>query len=230
MDRRNFTKFALSGLAFSFLSDSMGRAALSTTGPQSLNPAPVPAAPTSSVPATPRAIAQMPYADLLERAKAALDRHADAFALRDRLAIVDFDAPSKNPRMHIVDLIGGQTSSYLVSHGRGSDPAHSGWLHSFSNEFNSLASSSGAFKTGDMYFGQHGRSMRLLGLDPQNNNAESRAIVIHGADYVSEDHVAAWGKCGRSEGCFAVAPHIVPQVLGLLGPGRMLYADKIGNS
>lgn len=227
MDRRNFTKFALSGLAFSFLSDSMGRAALSPTGPEPLSAAPVPPPPT--VPATPAAVAQKPYAALLERARAALDRHADVFALRDRLAIVDFDAPSKNPRMHIVDLIGGQTSSYLVSHGRGSDPEHSGWLHSFSNEFNSLASSSGAFKTGDMYFGQHGRSMRLLGLDPQNNNAESRAIVVHGADYVSEDHVAAWGKCGRSEGCFAVAPHIVPQVLGLLGPGRMLYADKIGN-
>ena len=132
--------------------------------------------------------------------------------------------------MHIVDLIGGQTSSYLVSHGRGSDPAHSGWLHSFSNEPNSLASSQGAFKTGDMYFGQHGRSMRLIGLDPQNNNAEARAIVIHGADYVSEDHVAAWGKCGRSEGCFAVAPHIVPQVLGMMGPGRMLYADKLGTA
>lgn len=227
MDRRNFTKFALSGLAFSFLSDSMGRAALSSTGPEPLSPAPVPPPPT--VPATPRAVAQKPYAALLERARAALDHHADAFALRDRLAIVDFDAPSKNPRMHIVDLIGGQTSSYLVSHGRGSDPEHSGWLRSFSNEFNSLASSSGAFKTGDMYFGQHGRSMRLLGLDPQNNNAEPRAIVIHGADYVSEDHIATWGKCGRSEGCFAVAPHIVPQVLGMLGPGRMLYADKIGN-
>ncbi|CAM8651030.1 MULTISPECIES: murein L,D-transpeptidase catalytic domain family protein [Sphingobium] len=227
MDRRNFTKFALSGLAFSFLSDSIGRAALSSTGPEPISPAAVPPAPT--VPATPRTVAQKPYSALLERARAALDRHANAFALRDRLAIVDFDAPSKNPRMHIVDLIGGQTSSYLVSHGRGSDPEHSGWLHSFSNEFNSLASSSGAFKTGEMYFGQHGRSMRLLGLDPQNNNAEPRAIVIHGADYVSEDHVAAWGKCGRSEGCFAVAPHLVPQVLGMLGPGRMLYADKIGN-
>lgn len=224
MDRRNFTKFALSGLAFSFLSDSMGRAALPVTGPEPVTPASVP-----TVPATPRAVAQQPYAALLERARAALDNHAHHFELRDRLAIVDYDAPSKNPRMHIVDLIGGQTSSYLGSHGRGSDPAHSGWLHSFSNEFNSLASSSGAFKTGDTYFGQHGRSMRLLGLDAQNSNAESRAIVVHGADYVSEDHVAAWGKCGRSEGCFAVAPHIVPQVLGLLGPGRMLYADKIGN-
>ncbi|HUD92060.1 murein L,D-transpeptidase catalytic domain family protein [Sphingobium sp.] len=223
MDRRNFTKFALSGLAFSFLSDSMGRAALPATGASGFQPAS-----RAPVPATPRPVPQKPYAALLERAKAALDDHAHHFTLRDRVAIVDFDAPSKEARMHVVDLIGGQSSSYLVSHGRGSDPGHSGWLHSFSNDFNSLASSQGAFKTGDMYFGQHGRSMRLIGLDAQNNNAESRAIVIHGADYVTEDHVAAWGKCGRSEGCFAVAPHIVPQVLGLLGPGRMLYADKIG--
>ncbi len=225
MDRRNFTKFALSGLAFSFLSDSMGRAALPTV-PQPVSPVPVPSAP--AVPPTPSAFANQPYAALLERAKAALDGHAHAFTLRDRMAIVDFDAPSKDMRMHIVDLIGGQSSSYLVSHGRGSDPAHSGFLHSFSNEPNSLASSQGAFKTGDIYVGQHGRSMRLMGLDPHNNNAEARAIVVHGADYVSEDHVAAWGKCGRSEGCFAVAPHLVPQVLGLLGSGRMLYADKIG--
>ncbi|WP_298396743.1 murein L,D-transpeptidase catalytic domain family protein [Sphingobium sp.] len=226
MDRRNFTKFALSGLAFSFLSDSMGRAALPTdSGLIGAEPAKL-----APVPATPRVVAEKPYAPLLERAKAALDNHAHHFELRDRVAIVDFDAPSKDMRMHIVDLIGGQTSSYLVSHGRGSDPGHSGWLHSFSNEPNSLASSQGAFRTGDIYVGQHGRSMRLIGLDPQNNNAEARAIVVHGADYVSEDHVASWGKCGRSEGCFAVAPHLVPQVLALLGPGRMLYADKLGTA
>ncbi|ETI59027.1 twin-arginine translocation pathway signal protein [Sphingobium sp. C100] len=222
MDRRNFTKFALSGLAFSFLTDSMGRAALPTQ-PQPATPVPVPPAPAPAPP-------QPKYAALLDRAKAALDHHADAFTLRDRVALVDFDAPSKDLRMHVVDLVGGQANSYLVSHGRGSDPAHSGWLHSFSNEFNSLASCRGAFRTEAEYVGQHGRSMRLTGLDPQNDNAEARAIVIHGADYVSEDHVATWGKCGRSEGCFAVAPHIVPQLLGLLGQGRMLFAGKIGSA
>lgn len=216
MDRRNFTKFAASGLAFSFLSDSIGRAAVPVM------PAPVPATPVV------QPVAAKPYASLLERAKTALDRHGDAFTLRDRVAIADFNAPSRDLRFHIVDLIGGQSSSYLVAHGRGSDPAHSGWLHSFSNEPNSLASSSGAFKTGEQYIGQHGRAMRLIGLDPQNNNAEPRAIVVHGADYVGEDHIAAWGKCGRSEGCFAVAPHMLPQLLGLLGSGRLLYADKIG--
>ncbi len=221
MDRRNFTKFALSGLAFSFLSDSMGRAAPPVM-PQPAAPFSVP--PVAAAPArpTPR------YAALLDRARAALDQHGSAFPLRDRVGIVDFDAPSKDMRMHIVDLVSGQANSYLVSHGRGSDPGHSGWLHSFSNEFNSLASCRGAFRTEAEYVGQHGRSMRLAGLDPQNNNAEARAIVVHGADYVTEDHVATWGKCGRSEGCFAVAPHLVPQVLGLLGQGRLLYSGKLG--
>jgi len=224
MDRRSFTKLALSGLAFSFLADSAGRAALTGT-PQPA--APVPPRPTPH-PVTP--LAKQPYAQLLDRAKAALDEHSHMFALRDRVALADFNAPSRELRFHIVDLVGGHSSSYLVAHGRGSDPAHSGWLQTFSNEPNSLASSAGAYKTGEIYEGQHGRAMRLAGLDPQNNNAELRAIVVHGADYVSEDHIATWGKIGRSEGCFAVARHMLPQLLGLLGPGRMVYANKLGSA
>lgn len=221
MDRRSFTKLALSGLAFSFLADSAGRAAMPAfSGPApSFPPAPKP------VPAGP--LANKPYAKLLDRAKAALDEHGPMFQLRDRVALADFNAPSRELRFHIVDLMGGHSSSYLVAHGRGSDPGHSGWLQSFSNVPNSLASSAGAYKTGEIYEGQHGRAMRLMGLDPENNNAEMRAIVIHGADYVSEDHIATWGKIGRSEGCFAVAQHMLPQLLGLLGPGRMVYANKL---
>ena len=221
MDRRSFTKLALSGLAFSFLADSAGRAAL-TGVPQPSAPLPPPPTPP---PVRPQAM--QPYANVLDRAKAALDQHSHMFALRDRVALADFDAPSRELRFHIVDLVGGHSSSYLVAHGRGSDPAHSGWLQTFSNEPNSLASSAGAYKTGEIYEGQHGRAMRLTGLDPQNNNAEMRAIVVHGADYVSEDHIATWGKIGRSEGCFAVARHMLPQLLGLLGPGRMVYANKL---
>lgn len=222
MDRRSFTKLALSGLAFSFLADSAGRAELLAVPRPSLPPTPMP------LPAGP--LANQPYAQLLDRAKAALDRHGHMFELRDRVALADFNAPSRELRFHIVDLMGGHASSYLVAHGRGSDPDHSGWLQSFSNEPNSLASSAGAYKTGEIYEGQHGRAMRLTGLDPQNDNAEMRAIVIHGADYVSEDHIATWGKVGRSEGCFAVARHMLPQLLGLLGQGRMLYANKLNSS
>lgn len=164
---------------------------------------------------------------LLARAKASLDSHRSSFALRDRVGIADFSRPSRELRFHIVDLMGGTVSSYLVAHGRGSDPDHSGWLERFSNEPNSLASSSGAYITGEFYNGSHGQAMRLKGLDPANNNAEPRAIVIHGAPYVSENQIETWGKIGRSEGCFAVAQHMLPQVIGLLGSGRMLYSDKV---
>ncbi len=215
MDRRQFTKLALTGMGMALFPETLGRAAVPATA------TPFPAAPGAA------SLARKPYAPLLERAKAALDRHSASFALRDRVALADFSVASKELRFHIVDLIGGQTSSYLVSHGRGSDPDHSGWLQRFSNVPDSLASSHGAYKTGEIYDGQHGRAMRLAGLDPENNNAEARAIVIHGADYVSENHIATWGKIGRSEGCFAVARHMLPQLLGLLGPGRMLYADKL---
>ena len=166
------------------------------------------------------------HAALLERAKAALDREP-SIVLRDRIAVADYARHSRELRFHISDLLSGQSWSYLVAHGRGSDPDHSGFLQHFSNEEGSLASSAGAYRTGEMYEGQHGQSMRLAGLDATNDRAEPRAIVMHSAPYVTEDHIATWGKVGRSEGCFVVAPHRLGEVLALLGQGRLLYADKV---
>ena len=168
------------------------------------------------------------FVTMLDRARAALDAKIASFALRDRIAVADYAVHSRELRFHIVDLIGGQSWSYLVAHGKGSDPEHSGMLQRFSNDLGSNATSQGAYRTGDIYEGVHGQSMRLIGLDATDDAAEARAIVIHGADYVSENHIATWGKCGRSEGCFAVPPHRLSEVLALLGPGRMVYADKVG--
>lgn len=215
MDRRHFATLALTGLGLSALPRALAQA----TSADGF------ALPTPSAPKPKALLAK--HAPLLDRARAALDRHKAAVPLRDRVALADFSAASRDLRFHIVDLIGGQWNSYLVAHGKGSDPEHSGWLQRFSNDYGSLATSDGAYLTGQMYEGVHGQSMRLIGLDPDNNNAEPRAIVVHGADYVSEDHIATWGKVGRSEGCFAVARHMLPQVLGLLGPNRMIYADKL---
>ena len=167
------------------------------------------------------------FGALLDRAKAALDTHAALFQLRDRIALADYAQHSRDLRFHIVDLPGAQIWSYLVAHGKGSDPDHSGRLQWFSNLDASNATSQGSYRTGEIYEGVHGQSMRLTGLDPTDDAAERRAIVIHGADYVSENHIAQWGKCGRSEGCFAVTPHRLPEVLALLGPGRLLFADKV---
>ena len=146
---------------------------------------------------------------------------------RDVIGVVDFDAPSSTQRFHIVSLIDGRSTSYLVAHGRGSDPNHAGWLQRFSNDPGSEASSNGAFRTAPTYEGHHGLSRRVFGLDPTNSNAEPRAIVIHAASYVSLAILAATGKLGRSEGCFAVAPDKRDEVLARLGEGRLIYADKI---
>ena len=164
-------------------------------------------------------------AALLGRAKAALDRNKRRVTLRDRVMLADFAQHSSLPRFHLVDLVQGWTRSYLVAHGKGSDPEHSGYLQRFSNEVGSLATSSGAYVTGAIYEGQHGSAMRLQGLDATNSNAEDRAIVIHTARYVGQRQIEAFGKLGRSDGCFVVAPDVLPVVLGLLGPWRLLYAD-----
>ena len=165
--------------------------------------------------------------DLFCRALTALDRHRGAVAKRDLIAIADFSAPSSVPRFHLVNTVSGRATSLLVAHGRGSDPAHTGWLSRFSNQDGSQASSSGAFLTGDTYYGKHGHSRRLIGLDPTNTNAEVRGIVVHSAWYVSPDLVRERGKIGRSEGCFAVAESDLDQVMSRLGAGRMIYADKV---
>jgi len=164
---------------------------------------------------------------LLPQARAALDRHAGLIASRDLIGLVDFSAPSKAARFYLADVLDGQVvSTHLVAHGRGSDPANSGWVERLSNSPGSNASCEGAFLTGVEYYGEHGRSRRLIGLDPGNDMAESRAIVIHAAGYVSRDMAVNQGRVGRSQGCFAVSKAEIADVLELLGPGRLLFAVK----
>lgn len=163
---------------------------------------------------------------LLGRAKAALDRHSKRILLRDRIGIADFGKHSSFRRFHLVDLAAGTARSFFVAHGKGSDPEHSGWLQSFSNVHGSLATSAGAYQTGNLYEGKYGRSIRLWGLEPSNSNALDRAIVMHEAAYATEAHIGRWGKLGRSDGCFVLPSASLDQVLGLLGPWRLLYADR----
>ena len=164
--------------------------------------------------------------ELVQRALAALDMHRDRIPFRDIVGIADFSVPSRTPRFHLLSVADGSVTSHLVAHGRGSDPEHTGWLERFSNQPHSYATSAGAYRTGDFYFGGHGHSMRLEGLDPTNSNAASREIVVHGAWYVSEQMVGEHGMLGRSEGCFAVASSSLEEILNRLGPGRLIYADR----
>jgi hypothetical protein len=164
---------------------------------------------------------------MVRRALAALERHGNAISHRDVIGIADFSLPSSAPRFHLLNLADGRMRSHLVAHGRGSDPAHTGWLQRFSNEPRSQATSAGAFRTDRIYAGEHGESMRLEGLDESNSNAASRAIVVHGAWYVSEEMAQQHRVLGRSEGCFALAQSSIQEVLSMLGSGRLIYADKI---
>jgi hypothetical protein len=164
---------------------------------------------------------------LMARAKLALATHRSRIAYTDVIAITDFSRASRDPRFYLVDMNSGMINSFLVAHGRGSDPAHSGWLEHFSNERGSYASSSGTYLTNDIYQGKYGRSLRLMGLDATNSNALDRAIVVHSAWYAEPKVAEQTGKLGRSEGCFTLPEASLQYVLSQLGPGRMIYADKI---
>ena len=164
---------------------------------------------------------------LVDAARRGLERVGARATLRDVVGVADFSQPSRAPRFHLVDMASGRVETLLVAHGRGSDPEHTGWLSRFSNAPGSAATSDGDYITGEYYVGHHGRSMRLAGLDASNCNAEAREIVVHSAWYVGPEVVREHGVLGRSEGCFAVSDADLPQVLGRLGPGRLLIASKL---
>jgi hypothetical protein len=170
-----------------------------------------------------------PYIDpkLKARALVALAANRGRIPHDDVIGIADFNRPSREPRFFIMDLRSGMVTQHLCAHGRGSDPGHSGWLEYFSNSVGSEATSNGAYVTGDAYFGKYGHSMRLYGLDHTNNNAETRAIVIHSAWYAEPRVVEEYGKLGRSEGCFALPGISHAEAMTRLGSGRLLYADKV---
>lgn len=182
---------------------------------------------TDAMPARAITSARVVRPELMRRALTALGRHADAVKHHDRIAVVDFTAPSSQARFHIVDVTSGESTSYLVAHGSGSDPSHTGWLQRFSNEPNSMASCEGAFLASDYYVGHHGRSQRLVGLDATNNNALGRAIVVHSAWYSNPEMLRTHGMLGRSQGCFAVGEGDLQRVFDRLGEGRMIYSAKV---
>jgi hypothetical protein len=56
-----------------------------------------------------------------------------------------------------------------------------------------------------------------------NDNARSRGIVIHGANYVNEKFVNGNGVIGRSWGCPSVSKKISREIIDLLKEGSLLY-------
>lgn len=217
MNRRHFVGAAIAmsaGASTALLAKS---APVVRRTPSPLLPQRVPAAPKQ---------AQMP--PLLQKAMASLDSHARYIPYRDRIGLVDFSLPSRERRFQLIDVASGRVvDEMLVAHGKGSDMANTGFVQRFSNVPGSDASSRGAYCTANRYYGKHGASQRLIGLDPTNNAALERAIVIHAASYVDPGIADARGRIGRSWGCFALNDAEVRPTMDWLGEGRLIYADKL---
>ena len=180
--------------------------------------------------------------DLLEREFAAAAPHANpaaidvatramACAMRTHLveqprtlSLIDYSLPSSQPRLWVFDVAQHRLLfEELVAHGRnsgGEGPA----LH-FSNVDGSLMSSLGVFRTSDTYTGHNGYSLRLEGLDSGfNDHALQRAVVIHGAWYVSPEMAKSQGRIGRSWGCPAVRPTIARELIDAIRGGSLVVA------
>lgn len=140
---------------------------------------------------------------------------------RNFVTIIDYSQPSTSKRMYIFDLRNGRVKRELVAHGRGSGASN--YATRFSNLSGSNQSSLGFFLTAETYVGKHGRSMRLDGLQPSNSLARARTIVVHAANYVSESFARTRGRLGLSQGCPAVAPNVIREVLETAN-GSLFYA------
>lgn len=139
------------------------------------------------------------------------------------LAVIDYSLPSTQPRLWVFDLTRNRLLfQELVAHGRNTGER---LAQRFSNVEGSRMSSIGLFQTAETYYGSNGYSLRLRGLDPGfNDNALSRAIVMHGAPYVSQAIAERLGRLGRSWGCPAVRPEVARTVIDTLKGGALLFA------
>ena len=157
--------------------------------------------------------------EALDRAFDYLDQHPDTVANKNYLTIIDFTQPSTVKRGHVINLQSGEVENLLVAHARntGVDRAEH-----FSNVVGSNKSSLGIYLAGELYQGKHGLSMRLDGMEPTNSNARKRAIVMHGADYVSPKVIDQQGRLGRSLGCPALEMGVIERIVKQLNGKSVL--------
>lgn len=164
--------------------------------------------------------------DIFELALKAFDNaRSSGLTTKTVYTIVDFRMHSKEKRLWTVDLATGELLfNEVTTHGRHSDLDHNGYLDSVSNVPRSKQSSVGLYKTAEVYTGDHGRSMRLDGLEEGfNDNARSRAIVVHGADYAGETFIQKHGKAGRSLGCPAVPNDVSDDLIAAIKDGSLVF-------
>ena len=142
------------------------------------------------------------------------------------LTVIDYSRHSKHKRLWTINLSTQKLVFHeWVSHGVGSDPDKNGQMDKAGNTSNSNMTSLGLFKTSETYYGKHGYSLRLDGLEKGfNDQARERAIVIHQADYMTSSFIKIRGRAGLSHGCPAVSPRISEQLITTLKEGSLIFA------
>lgn len=135
--------------------------------------------------------------------------------------VIDYSKPSSEPRLFLLNFTNGHVDKYFVAHGvnTGENEAEK-----FSNIPDSKKTSLGFYLTGGTYQGSHGESLYLYGLEQSNDRAFERAIVMHGASYVSMNFLEKYGRMGRSWGCPAVSEAIIKKLIPLVKEGAVIYA------
>lgn len=138
------------------------------------------------------------------------------------LTLVDFSLSANSKRMWVIDMSTNTILfNSLVAHGRNTGEE---FANAFSNTSESYKSSLGFYATGEIYNGKHGMSLKLDGLEKGvNDNARNRAVVIHGADYVSESFIRAHSRLGRSLGCPAIPVELTASIINTIKDKSCLY-------
>ena len=139
------------------------------------------------------------------------------------LTVIDYSLPSTARRLWVIDIARRRVLfNELVAHGANSGDTYA---FAFSNRVGSRQSSIGVFRTDETYYGRHGRSLRLSGLEPGvNDKARERAIVMHAAEYVSDQTVSTYGRLGRSWGCPALPEGVNDRIIERIQGGTAVFA------
>lgn len=148
------------------------------------------------------------------------DQSSKIITNKEWLMIADYTMPSSQQRLFIINLKTGLLIKTYVAHGIGSDDGHGNAVR-FSNQENSLQTSSGFLKIGEHIVSPgYGAAFRLEGLEDRNSQVKKRLIILHGANYVSAE---AGGKVGLSEGCPAVSEEMIKLLYSKNIPGSLFY-------
>lgn len=157
--------------------------------------------------------------DLLATAVKYYDANQSSFTNPTVLGVIDLRPRSDQPRFFVVHLRDGSVTAYHTTHGTGSVDGDPAFAVKFGNEPESNRSSLGFVRTGSVYAGSWGRSLRLQGLSPTNSNMLERAIIIHGDDDAHEANIVQ----GLSYGCFMLDWKVRDVVIDALRDGSLLY-------